>query len=343
VDLPADLREALDAALGRTPVAELAPAVESLIARYRAPGADPVDEAILARPVEVLAYAAYRMPATYAAVRAALTQVAGAVPDLQPRSLLDLGGGTGAATWAATDVFPGLAELTILDRVPAALRLGERLAGARPALRAARWEEWTQRAEETPLRSADLVTISYVLGELPEPARDALLGAAVRAATKAVVVVEPGTPAGYGRVLAAREALISAGQRVVAPCPHERPCPLPAASDWCHFAVRVNRSATHRRAKGATLGYEDEKFSYVAAVRDPADLSEAGPARVLRHPAYGKGLVRLRLCAPTGTATDEIISKRQGERYRAARDLAWGDAWPPHGQDPTRRSVFRGS
>jgi ribosomal protein RSM22 (predicted rRNA methylase) len=74
---------------------------------------------------------------------------------------------------------------------------------------------------------------------------------------------------------------------------------------------------------------------------------------VLRHPVYGKGQVRLRLCAPEGDAGDVrgraapwvgevIVSKRHGERYRAARDLAWGDAWPPDaGQDPTDRSDFR--
>jgi ribosomal protein RSM22 (predicted rRNA methylase) len=324
VDLPADLRAALEDALNATPVGELAPAVDGLIARYRSPDAPSHDgEAILARPVDVLAYAAYRMPATYAAVRAALAQVASVLA--APRRLLDLGGGTGAAAWAATDVFPSLTELLVLDRVPAALRLGRRLAAARPALRSAGFEEWTHGAGVDSLPPADLATISYLLGELPESTRGRLVAAAARSA-RAVVVVEPGTPAGYGRVLAARHALLGAGLRIVAPCPHEALCPL-ASSDWCHFAVRVNRSALHRRAKGASLGYEDEKFGYVAAVRDPSTLA-ARPARVLRHPVYGKGLVRLRLCTPSGAAADEIISKRQGDRYRAARDLGWGDPWP---------------
>jgi ribosomal protein RSM22 (predicted rRNA methylase) len=127
-------------------------------------------------------------------------------------------------------------------------------------------------------------------------------------------------------VLAARDRLLAAGLRVVAPCPHERPCPL--RRDWCHFSVRINRSALHRRVKGAELGYEDEKFSYVTAVRDPAPTTGQVPGRILRHPLHRKGMVLLRVCTPDGTAISETVSKRQGDRYRAARDLAWGDAWP---------------
>jgi ribosomal protein RSM22 (predicted rRNA methylase) len=200
------------------------------------------------------------MPATYAAVRAALTQLAAAAPEpWRPRRLLDLGGGTGAAAWAATDVFGGLAEVTVLDRVPEALGLGRRLAAARPALRSVQWTPWRHGIDAPAIPPADLVTISYLLGELPGPARDRLVAAA-GAGAAAVVVVEPGTPAGYGRVLAAREVLLAAGLRIVAPCPHSAQCPV-REPDWCHFAIRVNRSALHRRAKGATLGHEDEKFS----------------------------------------------------------------------------------
>jgi ribosomal protein RSM22 (predicted rRNA methylase) len=331
VDLPPDLRAALaaefgaefGAMLGAVPAGQLGPAVERLIARYRLPDA-PATEPILAGPVEVAAYAAYRMPATYAAVRAVLTQVAAAVPTLEPTSLLDVGGGTGAAAWAATDVFAGLREVSVLDQVAGALELGCRLGQARPALRRSSWRQW--RVGDT-LPSADLVTVSYVLGELPPARRPELVAAAAEAAGL-LVVVEPGTPPGYGHIRAARDTLLAAGWHVVAPCPHDSACPIARErEDWCHFAVRVNRSAMHRRAKGATLGYEDEKFAYVAATRTPALTDPA--ARVLRHPVKRKGLVQLRLCTPSGAATDEIVSQRQGARYRAARDVEWGDPWPP--------------
>ena len=92
------------------------------------------------------------------------------------------------------------------------------------------------------------------------------------------MIVEPGTPAGYERILAARARLIELGRVIVAPCPHQAACPMPPGKDWCHFGARVNRSALHRRVKDADLSYEDEKFSYVVAVRPEIVASGARPA-----------------------------------------------------------------
>ena len=66
----------------------------------------------------------------------------------------------------------------------------------------------------------------------------------------------------------------------------------------------------------------------MAAVRSAA-AADLPPGRILRHPLHRKGMVLLRVCTADGTAVTETVSKRQGERYRAARDLAWGDPWPP--------------
>src|SRR5690606_30783486 len=108
------------------------------------------------------------------------------------------------------------------------------------------------------------------------------------------VIVEPGTPAGWQRILAVRQQLIAAGAHVLAPCPHENPCPI-APPDWCHFARRVARSRLHRLAKDAEVPWEDEKFIYVAASRLPAG---AHRPRVLAPPKPGSGKVLLKLCQP---------------------------------------------
>ena len=50
--------------------------------------------------------------------------------------------------------------------------------------------------------------------------------------------------------------------------------------------------------------------------------------RVLRHPVQRKGLVAFRVCTVDGQAVEELISKRQGTRYKAARDTGWGDLVP---------------
>jgi ribosomal protein RSM22 (predicted rRNA methylase) len=327
-DLPDDLRQSLAAALDAAPTAPLSRSVRRLMEEYRSgrPAAAP----IIGSDTDAAAYAAYRMPATFAAVRTALRQLTRVVPGFRPASQLDVAGGTGAAAWAATELFPDLATVTVLDQVDAALELGRRLsAGAtHPALRTATWQQWRQESG-TDLPAADLVTISYLLGELPPAAREALI---VRSAATGgvVVVVEAGTPAGYERILSARSVLLAHGHTILAPCPHQAACPLAPVRDWCHFTGRVNRSTLHRRLKDAQLGYEDEKFSYVAAapVRDDRPPRRIG-GRVLRHPQFRKGLVSLQICTAEDGFRRVLVSKSQGERYRLARDTEWGDAWPP--------------
>ena len=120
------------------------------------------------------------------------------------------------------------------------------------------------------------------------------------------MIVEPGTPDGYTRVIEARDRLIDAGFRVAAPCPHSAACPIVPGEDWCHFSARVSRSSLHRQVKGGSLPYEDEKFSYVAAARFPATPA---PSRVVRRPQIRKGQVLLDLCE-----TEERPATRDGDQ-----------------------------
>ncbi|WP_329388466.1 small ribosomal subunit Rsm22 family protein [Streptomyces sp. NBC_01716] len=326
------LRAALAGLLDGLPPSKAAQAVERLIANYR--GATPTGTPLLRDRSDVAAYAAYRMPATFEAVRSALDALADAAPGWAPGSHVDVGGGTGAAVWATEATWPdgegddgGGRTTSVLDWAEPALALGRELAAGSPvpALRDAEWRR-TRIGTGLKLPECDLVTVSYVLGELTGTDRGALVAEAARAG-QAVVIVEPGTPDGYARVIEARDLLIAAGLRVAAPCPHSGACPIEPGTDWCHFAARVSRSSLHRQVKGGSLAYEDEKFSYVAAVRFDA---EPVRARVTRKPQTRKGQMLLDLCTESDGLRRETVSKRHGPLYRAARDASWGDAWPPH-------------
>ncbi|MFF7646281.1 small ribosomal subunit Rsm22 family protein [Streptomyces canus] len=316
------LRAALATLLDGLPPKRAAQAVDRLIATYR--GATPTDTPILRDRADVAAYAAYRMPATFEAVHAALEALAEAVPDWTPGDHTDVGGGTGAATWAAAATWPGDRAVTVLDWSDPALALGREIAAANPALEDTRWQR-ARIGQDLALPATDLVTVSYVLNELTPADRTALLDTAA-ASAQAVVIVEAGTPAGYARVIEARDRLIAAGFRVAAPCPHSAACPIVPGEDWCHFSARVSRSSLHRRVKGGSLPYEDEKFSYVAATRLPATPVSA---RVIRRPQIRKGQVLLDLCEPGEQVARRTVTKRHGDLYKAARDAAWGDGWPP--------------
>ncbi|MER6146343.1 small ribosomal subunit Rsm22 family protein [Streptomyces sparsogenes] len=318
------LRVALAGLLDGLSPRQAAQATGRLIENYR--GRTPTDAPVLRDRSDVVAYAAYRMPATFEAVRSALAAFRAAAPEWRPASHVDIGGGTGAATWAVAAAWPGDGPATtVLDWAEPALALGRELAGGADveALRAARWQRQAIGDGLALPDSTDLVTVSYVLGELTAADRRAVVDEAARAA-QAVVLIEPGTPEGYLRVREARERLLAAGLRVVAPCPHSAACPIEPGADWCHFAARVARSSLHRQVKGGSLPYEDEKFAYVAAARFPAAPADA---RVVRRPQLRKGQVLLDLCAPDGLRR-ETVTKRQGPHYRAARDADWGDAWP---------------
>ncbi|MFE6284234.1 small ribosomal subunit Rsm22 family protein [Streptomyces sp. NPDC057877] len=316
------LRDSLAGLLDGLPPRQAGQAVERLIASYR--GRTPTDAPILRDRADVVAYAAYRMPATFAAVRSALAEFAAAVPEWAPGRQVDVGGGTGAAVWAAGAVWPGARPVTVLDWAEPALALGREIAAAQPDLRDVQWQRSRIGAALT-IESTDLITVSYVLNELTAPDRTAVVDAAARAA-QAVVIVEPGTPDGYTRVIEARDRLLAAGFHIAAPCPHGAACPIVPGTDWCHFAARVSRSSLHRQVKGGSLAYEDEKFSYVAATRFPP---VPAASRVVRKPQIRKGQVLLDLCEHEPALGRTTVTKRHGPLYKAARDADWGDAWPP--------------
>ena len=259
------------------------------------------------------AYLAYRAPATFAAAAAVFRQVALQRPEWRPRSLLDAGAGPGVAAWAALELWPTLTDVTLLEVEP------EMLSAGRELLPDARWISGDVSQARGP---AELVVVSYVLGELPDPA--AAAARLWRQSADTLAVVEPGTPAGSRRVLAARAAVIGAGGHTIAPCPHDLACPL-QSDDWCHFAVRLPRSKLHRQSKGVELGYEDEKFSYAVLARE---VAAPAAARIVRQPQVRSGHVNLVTCEPDGIH-DRTISRKHGARYKEAKGAAWGDAIEP--------------
>ncbi|MGZ8695556.1 MAG: small ribosomal subunit Rsm22 family protein, partial [Gaiellaceae bacterium] len=218
---------------------------------------------------QVAAYLAYRAPATYAAAAAVFRRVAAQRPEWRPRSLLDVGAGPGVAAWAALEAWPSLESVTLVDVEPEMVATGRKLLPD---------ASWIQGDVSTARGLADLALASYVLGEVENVA---LVAAQLwEQAADTIAFVEPGTPAGYRRILDARTAVLEAGGFTIAPCPHDLACPLPP-DDWCHFGVRLARSKLHRRAKGVELGYEDEKFSYAVLSREPVPKAAA---RIIRQP-----------------------------------------------------------
>ena len=54
---------------------------------------------------------------------------------------------------------------------------------------------------------------------------------------------------------------------------------------------------------------------------------EVREARVLAAPKRSSGQTALKLCRPEGALVERGLSKRDGEAYRAARRVDWGDTF----------------
>jgi ribosomal protein RSM22 (predicted rRNA methylase) len=321
MELPPPLRQAVDRALSGIALADLAATAAALSQRYRDEGACTRRDGKLhvTSDREVLAYLAVRLPATYAAVRASFSAIAEVRPDFAPKTALDIGAGPGTALWAAADCWSDLADALLIEASPAFRARGEELAAGAP-LPDVNWLTANIATDAIGCTPRDLVTVVYMLNELAPADRPRLLQRLWQVTADTMVIVEPGTPAGWQRILAARRQLLESGAYVIAPCPHAHACPL-EEPDWCHFAARVARSRLHRQAKGADVPWEDEKFSYVAVSR--ASAPRAG-ARVIARPRKASGRVTLKLCRPDGSAGDQLYSRRDGAAFKRATRSDWG-------------------
>ena len=310
--MPPHIREIIEDRAGRVGFPALKRAAAELADAYRSGQPAGIDRIPSAE--RTAAYLATRMPATYAAACAVLAEVRRLLEIRAIESVLDVGAGTGAASLAAAEHFPG-AAITMLDRDPAFA------AAAREFL-----PEATVLAKDARHMGAvpahDLVIAAWSLNEIPAPIARRLW----QATRVALVAIEPGTPAGFAAIRGIRSELLAEGAHMLAPCPAGGACPI-TEPDWCHFAARVERSSLHRRLKEGGLGYEDEKYSYVALCREPVPMPAA---RVIRRPQHHPGLIELRLCTPQGLA-DKRAAKRDRDRFRQARRAGWGDPWSDAG------------
>lgn len=331
--LPSDLQAAIRQALATVKPERWTQAAQALSLRYR-DERNPDEPALVRNALEALGYAALLMPATYAQIHGALTAAAARVPSWAPRSMLDLGSGPGTALWAAATHWPTLQTLVAWEREPAFITLGRALAQGSnlAALRAARWERVDLQSVDGGRRSAghfdrapgrlyDLVVLGHVLNELDAETQRQVVALAWEWTGGLLLIVEPGTPTAFPLVRAAREQLLAAGAHSIAPCTHDRPCPL--QNDWCHFPQRLKRPEFQRRARGAPSEWEDAKFSYAAMARFPPESPAWG--RIIREPTSNKAYAEALVSTAEGIQRLRGL-KRHREAYRAVKDLAWGAA-----------------
>jgi len=324
VELPLSLQTAIEHEMEQQSTKKLAALAAEISEGYRS-GIPFNKGRYIQSHEDVLAYISYRLPATYAAVYSAISQTKDRFPHWSPKTMLDVGAGPGTAMWAASAVWNGLEGFTLLEQDEHMIAFGKRLSQYSPntSIRQATWIK-ADITKERDVLPHDLVIASYVLNELSQDKREAFIQQLWQSTTDLLMIIEPGTQTGFQRISLAREQLLALGAKMIAPCPHEKPCPLPEY-DWCHFSQRVARTKLHRTVKGGELAYEDEKFTFLSMARTRDGM--AIPGLVIRHPQIRKGHIQLRLCTPGGIM-NTIVTRKDKESFRKARELRWGSILP---------------
>jgi ribosomal protein RSM22 (predicted rRNA methylase) len=74
-------------------------------------------------------------------------------------------------------------------------------------------------------------------------------------------------------------------------------------------------------AKNAVVPFEDERFSYVIALRQEVETTGS---RILAPPDVTKPGIKLKLCTASGVQSP-MIARRDGANYKRVRKCEWGD------------------
>ena len=309
-------------------------------------------------PRESAAYAAGVLPSTFAAVINIMYEISGRISDFQPRSMLDFGTGPGTAIWAAKEVFK-LEKCVGVDLSEDMLRVAEHLEESMKkegdnSIEFKRYLGFDPKAPKT-----DLVVSAFTLGDIASTALQKSTIEQLWAQTGDVLVlVDRGTPIGFSNIARARQWILDSeglNTHVVAPCSHDRPCPLlfsPQAKPddiWCHFSQRVQRPSFLMKTKHSKFNTEDSKYSYVVLRRGNRPTKSTMEEQAyqwprLIQPALKKnGHVVMDVCSKEGEIQRMVIPKSQGKiPYRDARKAMWGDLFPHNSKNKVVTRVSQG-
>ena len=160
MDIPQELKDEIEK-LSINQHAQIIEESQSISKKYREN--DGKGKKLVTKQSEAIAYAISRMPSTYCAVYTALSHTLKNY-NQDIKSVLDVGAGTGAATWAVTNLIHA-DKITCLEREEEMRKIGNQL--MKTHILSAEWKSFDLTQNEID-EKADLVITSYVINELTE-------------------------------------------------------------------------------------------------------------------------------------------------------------------------------
>lgn len=279
-------------------------------------------ETFLKTDLDTIAYSVIRMPATYSAIRTCLEKIQ-ELNDFGIKSLLDIGSGTGAAEWAVVDTL-GVQDIVCLEREQAMRELAKKYFSYSDDFKKVEFIDSDILNEDLNV-SKDLCILSYMINELSQENRLKVIDKVLSCTNKVLLIVEPGTPEGFANVKMIRDYLYEKGYEIIAPCTRfNGRCDI-KEDDWCASSIRIQRTKIHKYLKDAEIGFEDEKFSYIAinVSEDKLDLNN-NLKRILRHPKIQNGRIEVKTCIQ-GEIQEEVITKKNKEEFKVLKKKNVGD------------------
>ena len=325
MELPIELKEKIEEELGNVDIKELKESAKNISERYREKTENKSKNRLINNEIEAIAYSASRMPATYGAIYKALKHCIEVLKlennNIEIESLLDVGAGTGAASWASLELL-NIKEITCIENEENMLKMYKKLISDKEKeldnIKCIKKNLIVDEIDE----KSDLVIVSYVINEISKENREKVLKKLIDATNKILLIVEPGTPEGFNTIKAIRKYFIENKEKILAPCPHNLECKIDE-NDWCSFSVRVARSKLHKSLKDGDVPYEDEKFSYIAICKDKRKINVKNI--ILRHPIIEKGKITCKLCSNKGIIEEKVITKKDKELFKKIKKLNSGD------------------
>ena len=144
-------------------------------------------QTLLSKEKEALAYSIMRMPATFCAVTTALRHTLTIAENVEIETVLDIGAGTGAATWAITELV-NPKEIMCLEREEAMRKVGQALMKHNAEMQNIKWIN-EDRTSANSIKGADLIVTSYMINELKPEERKNVIQKLLNLDSK---IVEPG-------------------------------------------------------------------------------------------------------------------------------------------------------
>ncbi|MBF0224293.1 MAG: methyltransferase [Desulfobacterales bacterium] len=320
--LPLDLEQVIESELANYPLRDIAKVANQLCKRYRDGYIEP-EQTFIKSSADVIAYTAYRFPATYAAISSCLSEIQARRLDWEPKTVLDVGSGPGTSAWVVKFIWPNLECITLLEHDKNMLHLAKKLFKQNDSsfIQKIVWKE-TNLISQWECQNHDFVIAAYILGELPTSKHQTFIEKLWSHTNDTLLIIEPGNPRGASFIRNVRDQLIQEGANIIAPCPHIQSCPA-FGDDWCHFSQRIERTWFQRIVKRGFRPYADEKFSYIAASRHQGTAIKS---RIVKQPKIRKGHVLIKICETNGTLKDIVVTKKEGNFYRHVHNLNRGSA-----------------